>query len=787
MLHRLHTMDYGSRRCGSRAVDISDDIYPLFYLDYISIIGVPLRPLTRANHRFFDNVTVTFKDWQMPYPGKHQSKLHFDLENRTFRLASAATRETWFIVMHPMVAPVLEFPSSRRERLKKKARSSRLSALKIHHAEVLASYIKEIFLSGELVGERVEPSWGLKSTESQKLEGNKWTVFQERFVESWPTHVARHSDDSFWMQNLPAFHAYDYGANIRIKVDQSLQSLEKETQLRPDDNSDDDLDDDDSSDLGSSDNDPLDDDESVDDDASNRDTHNGTLPDIALPEYDWNDGTPEDHSLDNGPADDNSLDGNPSNAGSSNPRGEGEEGSRRGGKVSSLGLRQLLTELDRKYEVDNIGCISYALAVDIHCVDGNSSDGDEKKPLCLLADRNLVRKEYSSAYGASGLTFYSMAFHPAHGNFTSPRPPAFLKNHVLTVMQDNMSYQNDGADILSCEHFQAYTNIKRSIRYNPEDLLVTQGIATAALTLPTTDSSCTGRHRTKQQRLLEQLQGSKTPNDPDASRPFARERQRIEHALAKGEFAYRMEQVVTVDVANLVPEWRNMRTVLRPMVQLMRFYLQETDHYTHILRVFQPKVFPGILGAFARVFGLAMDEMLHRFRSQGSTGLGLALAEGVAVLDRLGHYCFTGSRSVLMSSVLKPLRTMDGLEKGAWPFIDPTMLDLRHGEGAIDVAKWPRNEEGRPFFLHLAALAHHYGPQVAASRHSLVWFRDLGGKSITGPIEASGFLEEVFRELWVPQMIAFISRQLQRRSRLSQERLTLVEEWSHSEYPFSWR
>jgi hypothetical protein len=88
-----------------------------------------------------------------------------------------------------------------------------------------------------------------------------------------------------------------------------------------------------------------------------------------------------------------------------------------------------------------------------------------------------------------------MAFHPAYGNFTSADPPIFLRDHVLAVMRDNMSFHNDEADVLSCEYFQAYTYIKRSIRYNPEDLLVTQGIA-----------------------------------------------KRIQHALAKNEFAYRMEQ-----------------------------------------------------------------------------------------------------------------------------------------------------------------------------------------------------------------------------------------------------
>ncbi|PVH76125.1 hypothetical protein DL98DRAFT_426248, partial [Cadophora sp. DSE1049] len=62
---------------------------------------------------------------------------------------------------------------------------------------VLASYIKLLFLSGELLGERIEPSWSLNSPLDQTLSGNKWTTFQQRFIENWPEHVARHSYDSF--------------------------------------------------------------------------------------------------------------------------------------------------------------------------------------------------------------------------------------------------------------------------------------------------------------------------------------------------------------------------------------------------------------------------------------------------------------------------------------------------------------------------------------------------------------------------------------------------------------
>ena len=51
-------------------------------------------------------------------------------------------------------------------------------------------------------------------------------------MKHWPTHIATHSTDLFWLENLPAFHAYDYGVNIEIDVNDYLHSLPQETPLR---------------------------------------------------------------------------------------------------------------------------------------------------------------------------------------------------------------------------------------------------------------------------------------------------------------------------------------------------------------------------------------------------------------------------------------------------------------------------------------------------------------------------------------------------------------------------
>ena len=123
MLQRRYTIDYGSRKAGSRAAALEDEYIPSFFLDLLIIVGRPLRPITQPSSRFFDNMTISFKNWRAPYSNKHIHGLSFDLEHRTFWLATAATRESWFIVMHP-VANAPEELLSRSERRKRREKSS---------------------------------------------------------------------------------------------------------------------------------------------------------------------------------------------------------------------------------------------------------------------------------------------------------------------------------------------------------------------------------------------------------------------------------------------------------------------------------------------------------------------------------------------------------------------------------------------------------------------------------------------------------------------------------------
>ncbi|KAL6359135.1 hypothetical protein LRP88_09337 [Fusarium phalaenopsidis] len=337
-------------------------------------------------------------------------------------------------------------------------------------------------------------------------------------------------------------------------------------------------------------------------------------------------------------------------------------------------------------------------------------------------------------------TFYPLGFHPAYGNFTSDRPPAFLDSDLFTVMKENMSHQNQGADVLSFGFFQGYSNLKRSIRHGPHDLLASHGLATAALTIP--------------RRRLSARRGSRTSNSGYWPR--------VEAAMQANEFAFRFEQVISIDAPRLVRRRRNFSSVLQPIFQLMRLFLKEKQLYAGILRRFSPDIFPGVMVAFAKVMEAAIAEMDRRFREAGSKGLGMALSEGVAALDRLGNFCFTGDPRVLPTKVMRLLGTIDSLRTCGWPFISPRMLDIREGRGLVNLVGWPQLSNGRPVLMHVASLEYHYDRTVASNRHSQLWFAELGGRSIDGMDRMTTFLHEVFRDLWVPETAAFIARQVRR-------------------------
>ncbi|PON20237.1 hypothetical protein TGAM01_v210879 [Trichoderma gamsii] len=518
ILQRSYTLNYGSKREGSCAAGSGDQYYPVFRLDFISIIGLPLRPICRESH-FFDNITISFRQWQAPYSAKHAEGIPFDLAGRTFRIATGATREVWFIVMHP-TSEQSQAPAPSSQKIKGKQRS----ALARHRAETIACYITDVFLRGELLGEGVEPGWVLGA------------LFHGGLGRLCGAAVAR----SLLGQQPAGLPRVRLRANIEIKVNPGIEKLEREVHSRVYADQEDDSEESDTeaaADAG---------DESP---ASGLDAGDGAgdgaSNDAAF--YEWviagsrNESTRGSSTGHSAPTAQISLAERPGSlvsmdldtvAAHAKPlflrepeeveegeaaeatteaaerAWEDEERVTRDGEESdsslfvlddhgpgeqdglySDGLKQLRRVLEEKYDIDNIDYVSYALAVDVHCAAADQSGS----AVCLLADRNQVMKEF---YG-SNYTFYPLGFHPAYGNFTSDSPPAFLDHNLFTVMKSNMSHQNQGADVLSFGFFQGYSNLKRSFRHREDDLLASQGSATAALTIPATEAARTAQWRAK--------------------------------------------------------------------------------------------------------------------------------------------------------------------------------------------------------------------------------------------------------------------------------------------------
>ncbi|RFU77194.1 hypothetical protein TARUN_5040 [Trichoderma arundinaceum] len=119
------------------------------------------------------------------------------------------------------------------------------------------------------------------------------------------------------------------------------------------------------------------------------------------------------------------------------------------------GLRQLGLVIDAIFQLDDIGSIAYALAADINCL----SNGERS---CLLADFKEVEDQYKDRKLAN-LTHYPLGFNPRHDNFTFSLPPDFIDN-VLQTVCSNMSCENDNGDTVTAGYFQAYSNIKKTVR-----------------------------------------------------------------------------------------------------------------------------------------------------------------------------------------------------------------------------------------------------------------------------------------------------------------------------------
>ena len=233
-----------------------------------------------------------------------------------------------------------------------------------------------------------------------------------------------------------------------------------------------------------------------------------------------------------------------------------------------------------------------------------------------------------------------------------------------------------------------------------------------------------------------------------------------------------MEQVLTLNITKLKAENCTFAEVVRPIQHLMHFFYCQPESYCFLLRGFQPDIFPRVLISFARMFEVINDELTSRFYQASSEGLTLALSEGVAAIDRLGHYCLTGSRRILDRNLLTYLDTLPSLENCGWPYINPSRLDLRPSSGQMSVGSWPFSQDNKPRLLHISSLRFHYGDVIATRRLQSVLFKELSIGHIRNYSTALAFLKNLLQETWVPQMAMFVHFQA---IRLSKERAKLTD------------
>ncbi|KAL3290671.1 hypothetical protein RB213_009689 [Colletotrichum asianum] len=646
MMQEKHTINFRSRRAGCTQARPSDGFFPQFYLNFFSVVSKPGRPISRHNRPIFDNITMSFQRWSAPYRAKHVSRIPFD-----------------FIIMHPVTGEMSKLPSSTADAQQRRKQAGEKSRMPMPLACKLASYITSVFQSPALLSEGIQRSWRPGGQESQRISSNR-------------------SATSFWARHKPAFHAYNYRANIEIEVSKELYNLPQERHYAIDDSEDEE----DGEETGGGQVDNDDDDETL------------QLEELSV--------------ANNGPR---------------RAEVEGVAGAHRCTRSSRSSinharyqqifdecnrLQKLMSELETQFQLENITAVSYTLAI---CINSDrTTEADRSETRYLLANRNMLAREFASTHD---YTFYPQAFHPVYGNMSSNCPPIFL-NSLFAAMKGNISDQNEGANILSFSYFQGYSNIKQSVRHSPHDLLATKGYATGALTMPTSDAGATSAAREKRERLLRIIRS------PNKSKPFARERQQIDVTVEAEEVAFQLEQVMSLDVRRMTGAERTFKTIIRPIFQIIRFFLIEHKSFVHIFHSLPLKIFPRIICAYSQLFKLILNEIERQFVLGGEQGLDLARSEAVAIINQLGRYIFSGHPQHLPRTVLRPLGTLESLWAGGWPFLNPAVVSLGapgSGGAVINMGRWPHSARTRrPMLLHVRELHHHYSAQVASYRENAV-------------------------------------------------------------------
>ncbi|KAK4060174.1 uncharacterized protein Triagg1_10872 [Trichoderma aggressivum f. europaeum] len=714
-------------------------LLPTFFLDFLAVIGKPGQAVSRATESHpLSSISISFKDWSAPYSSKHiKSMLDFSLIGRTFKVGADGLAMTWFIIFTPDPRAAyggqegddddLEGSHGRTQgrEMPGTGRRKKATALRRHRAQKFSRYFLAC-VGSTILGRGIEDSWRLNGQETAQLSLRDWARLQDALLSGWADFVRENSArDRFWAGVQLAFHAYGYGGNVCIDIgdDTPVPDMEEVYEDKEGGGN-------------------------TEDEYSslNADTEDEGSVTGASPRR----GSPAESVLDEFGDSQSEEDGDDGVGGPRRSRGAPRaESAERGARLMEFagrapGIQQLSSTIEAVFCLDAVHSVAYALAADINCL----SDG---RPVCLLADFQAVEGEYLEGTKQACLTPYPLAFHPGFGNFTSTAPPDFIKDAIEPVRL-NMRRENDDDEIVAAEYFQGYSNIKKTVRFNPQDLLASKAIATAALALPAKGPGVTHSAIGTQQRLLARLRGEGNPDAPRQAIPYAREASQLEKCIQESEFAFRMEQVITVSVSKILPENRSAAAVFRPMAQLISLFLTAQDRYAGVLRAFNPKVFPGVLTSYCRIFELITTSILTQFDNAGGRGLSIELGEAMAAVDRLGSFCFTGDRRVLPRATFEYLGTSNSLRHHAFPYINPKILGFA-GRGRIEMCDWPGVRDRKVHLLQAATLQFYYGKQVAAGREAEAQVQLIAANTQA----VADFIKVVFRRHFIPEMCQFFA------------------------------
>ncbi|KAI5807220.1 hypothetical protein EDC01DRAFT_626139 [Geopyxis carbonaria] len=236
-LHREQFIDFvrEEESCKNLLNDPAVTLHLEYDIDYLSISGIPLLPLTPEKTECLSlmDFRLSLGLWHREFDKKRSTDFDFELSGRTFYLGAAAGRIKWYLVFEPS-GPLEGEDECANEDGTSSTWTRKQSAMSFIRAKVLSSYIISTFHCEELVDTGVDPNFKFPGSYSKhySIPHEKWCLFQRIFMDGWVEHSqSLKRGDVWWAWNHPTFHMIDFGQKSIIFSDPRLDKLEIATNI----------------------------------------------------------------------------------------------------------------------------------------------------------------------------------------------------------------------------------------------------------------------------------------------------------------------------------------------------------------------------------------------------------------------------------------------------------------------------------------------------------------------------------------------------------------------------